>query len=412
MMKNLTLLTLALAAGVVTLPALADMRVPLSAEAIASHQAANPSILLAHTRAAHPATAGSATSATAKVMGTHTQPGTPGPNEFRAYPPSCAADPLPDKASGPPYSASVPLYATDPNNPQSAVIEVATVTVWRIACSSSGVQQTYNPNGLPNAITLVRIDRHDDSITAHVPRFPLLQAKQGTIDFTVAGGRNPASFVRAAVEPNTVVSEAPYDSPVVTSTTYVLENYPYQGSGYFAFSDAFTLRIDPFISGVAPIDILVPDYVPTQATYPDASRDLPISGYMSSAWYSPAHSGEGLVVQLLDNPDGVTHTVFAAWYTYDALGLPFWLIAQGVVNPGDRTLLNAPVYYFTGGGFAGNFGAAADIHPWGTMSMSFPDCNSIHFTYSGQTDAQTGGPAGSGTRDWTRLANVNGLTCE
>ncbi len=413
MIKNLTLLTIALAAGVVAVPALADMRVPLSADAVASHQAANPSRLLTHVRASHPAAPGTAAGTTAKVMGIHTQPGTPGPNDFRAYPPSCAADPLPDKASGPQYTASVPLYATDPNNVQTAVIEVATVTVWRIACSSSGAHQIYNPNGYPNAITLVRIDRHDDTITSDVPRFPLLQVKQGSIDFTVAGGgRNPASFVRAAVEPNTVVSEMAFDNPVVTSTTYALENNPYQGSGYFAFSDAFTLRIDPFIAGVTPVDISVPAYIPSQATYPDAYTNLPISGYMSSAWYSPDHNGEGLVVQLLENPDGVTHAVFAAWYTYDALGLPFWLIAQGVINPGDKAMLNAPVTYLTGGGFAGNFGAAADTHTWGTMSMSFPDCNTIHFTYSGQTDAQTAGPAGSGTRDWTRLASVNGLTCE
>ena len=42
----------------------------------------------------------------------------------------------------------------------------------------------------------------------------------------------------------------------------------------------------------------------------------------------------------------------------------------------------------------------------------FPDCNTMKFTYNGHTDAQTNGPGGSGTRTWTRLANINSLVCD
>jgi hypothetical protein len=407
MMKNLTCLTLALAAGVVAFPVLAAAPVnKLSTAATAAHAAATPSWSSApHVRLTQPASSTAAGVVKPKVMGTHTDPGTPGPNAFRAYPPSCAADPLPDKSTGTSVSAQVPLFATDGHG--NGYTETVTITVWRLPCSSSGAATPYNPNGFGNAITLMRIDRADDTLTSVEPLFPLVQAAQGDNAFTDSSG-NPLqiSVVRSATEPNTVISEAAYNSVITTSTTYVLENYPYQGSGYFTFSDAFTLRIQPVLQGVAPLDLVIPAYPGS------GSSVLPIDGYLSSAWYDPAHGGEGLMVQVLDNPDGVSHTVFAAWYTYDALGLPFWLVAQGVVQPGDTALNNAPVYYYTGGGFSGDFGAQADQHNWGTMSMSFPDCNTIHFSYASQIDAQSGAPGGNGTRDWTRLASVNGLTCE
>ncbi|MEO5622026.1 MAG: hypothetical protein ABJB02_02935 [Dokdonella sp.] len=396
-MNRLIRTTLALAVGMLALPAFAAApSAALSADVQAAHAAAVTSSLhVSHVRAAAPATSGLVQP---KVMGSQTQPGTPAANPFRAYPPSCAADPLPDRASGPTVTARVPLYALDSLN--QGHVEMATVSVWRLPCSSSGTATPYNPSGFANAMTLMRIDRDNDSDTTLTPRFPLVQVSQGGLAFTDA-----RTLVRAAIEPNTVVSETPFDSALLGSTTYVLENYPYTGSGYFTFSDSFVLRIDPQVTGVAPVDIGVQAYTGAGISA------MPITGYLSSAWYDTAHSGEGLLIEMLDNPDGVTHTVFAAWYTYDALGLPYWLVAQGVVQPGITTLTNAPVYYYTGGGFAGNFGASADSHVWGTMSMTFPDCNTIDFSFSGST-ADSSGPSGTGSREWHRLANINGLTCE
>ena len=134
---------------------------------------------------------------------------------------------------------------------------------------------------------------------------------------------------------------------------------------------------------------------------------------MSSSYFDPAHGGEGFVLEVYDNPGGTTRTVFAAWYTYDPLGLPFWLIGQGVINVGANVMTGAPVYYYTNGGFAGDFGATVDSHPWGTITMSFANCNTLNFSYNGATDPNVvDGPAGSGTRTWVRLADINGLNCE
>jgi hypothetical protein len=132
---------------------------------------------------------------------------------------------------------------------------------------------------------------------------------------------------------------------------------------------------------------------------------------MSSAWYDPDHGGEGLVVEIYDNADGTTRTLFASWYTYDANGIPFWLVAQGVASMGSNVFANVPVYYYSGGGFAGDFSSVTQ-YDWGTMNIRFPSCAEMTFDYSGSADAIDGGPAGNGTRTWQRLADINGLNCE
>jgi hypothetical protein len=326
-------------------------------------------------------------------------------NPYRAYPPSCLADPLPDTPSGPSSTFTMPLYTRDSSgNPMTP--EVVTVTLWRMACSSSGNLTPYNTDHGGNAALLMRIDRDSsvDGSTDVFPTFPFLTSNQAN---------TTGNLVRAAMEPNTVVSDGPFDAPVYVSTTYVLENYPYSGSGYTYFDYDFTLLIDPVIdascTGCQSVDIN--GYNPD--AYPAASQNLPIDGYMSSAYFDPAHSGEGFVLEVYDNPGGSTRTVFAAWYTYDPLGLPFWLIGQGVVDVGANVMTGAPVYYYTNGGFAGDFGASVDSHPWGTITMSWASCNTLNFSYNGATDPTVvDGPAGSGTRSWVRISDINGLNCE
>jgi hypothetical protein len=251
----------------------------------------------------------------------------------------------------------------------------------------------------------MRIERSSSSTDAF-PTFPFITSNQGN---------TTGNLVRAAMEPNTVVSDGPYDAPILVDTTYVLENYPYSGSGLTYFNYDFTLDIDPVIDAncTGCQSIHVNGYVPTQNNYPAAFANLPIDGYMSSSYYDPAHSGEGFLLEVYDNPGGTTRTVFAAWYTYDPLGLPFWIIGQGVVDVGANVMTGAPVYYYTNGGFAGDFGTTVDSHPWGTITMSWPDCNTLNFSFNGATDPTiVDGPSGSGTRTWVRISDINGLYCE
>lgn len=403
-MKALIRVTLALAA-VVACPFAVAQPVKLPPEAAAAHATAG----LAHRQKLANLMKQSRAQAGAGVNAV-TATTLSGPriaNPYRAYPPSCLADPLPDTASGPATTFQMPLYTRDSGgNPMTP--ETVTVTLWRMACSSSGNLTPYNTDGGSNAALLMRIERDSsvDGSTDVFPTFPFMTSNQSN---------TTGNLVRAAMEPNTVVSDGPFDAPVYVSTTYVLENYPYSGSGLTLFDYDFTLQIDPVIdancTGCQSLDIN--GYQPNQQNYPAAFANIPIDGYMSSAYYDPAHNGEGFLVDVYDNPGGTTRTVFAAWYTYDPLGLPFWLVAQGSVQVGANAMTGQPVYYFDNGGFAGDFGSTSTIHNWGTMSMSWSHCNKLTFTYNGATDpAIVNGPSGNGTRDWVRISDINGLSCE
>ena len=403
-MKALTRAALALAAValVQTVSAADALSAPTSA-GVAAHRAAvvKKQQLLAKGVAA--AQAGAGVSAVQSTTG--------GPrvaNPYRAYPPSCGIYPLPDTPSGGfVQSTTVPLYTRDgagnAGNPENA-----TITIWRVACSSSGAETPYNFDGGYNAMLLMRIDRSSNDQNV-VPTMPLLTSAQST------SGGTASAYVRAAQDPNTVASELPFDASIfATSSVYVLENYDDPTNlGLTFFDYDFNFTIDPVLddncTGCATIG--VPGYSPTSSTYPAQFQDLPIDGFMSTSWYDSTHSGEGIMMQIFDNGDGATRTLFAAWYTYDDNGIPFWLVIQGSAPFGARSFSNVPVYYYTGGGFAGNF-SGVDQHVWGTMNISFPDCATMTFDFNGAASDVGGGPAGQGSRTFSRLANVNGLTCE
>ncbi len=397
-MKALIRVTLALVATMAVCTAFATDPVKPPPEAAAAHASAGAAIQarMAKFMKDRPATLEQAKNG---YVIDSTVSGPRLPNAVRAYPPSCLADPLPTTPTNlvvNPFQMS--LYTRDDlGNPLTP--EIVTITLWRLPCSSSGALQPYNTDGGPNAALLMRIDRDAsvDGSTTQFPTFPYLTSTQGS----------NTNLVRAAMEPNTVVSDGPFDAPVYVSTTYVLENYPYTGTGYTFFDLAHNLIIDPVIGGFGTNAVTAPigDYTTT------STQNLPIDGYMSSAYYLPGHGGEGLVIDIYDNGDNATRTIFAAWYTYDTVGLPFWLVAQGSMPLNTNNLTNVPVYYYTGGGFAGNF-SGVNSNNWGTMSFSWPDCNTLNFTFNGSTDASIGGPSGSGSRQWKRLSEINGLNCE
>ena len=401
-MKALIRVTLALAA-VVACPLTQAEPVKLPPEAAAAHATAG----LAHRQKLADVMKQSRTGAGVNAVTSTTLSGPRIANPYRAYPPSCLADPLPTAASGPATTFTMPLYTRDSGgNPMTP--ETVTITIWRMACSSSGSTTPYNTDRGANAALLMRIERDStvDGDTDVFPTFPFLTSNQAS---------TTGNLVRAAMEPNTVVSDGPFDAPVYVSTTYVLENYPYSGSGLTLFNYDFTLDIDPVIdancTGCQSLDIN--GYQPDQQHYPAAFQDLPIDGYMSSSYYDPAHNGEGFLLEVYDNPGGTTRTVFVAWYTYDPLGIPFWLVSQGSVQVGANAVTGAPVYYFDNGGFAGDFGSTSTLHNWGTMSLSFANCNEVKFSYNGATDPTiVDGPSGNGTRTWVRISDINGLNCE
>jgi hypothetical protein len=342
----------------------------------------------------------------AKAAGSTTTPGTPMANTYRAYPPSCAAYPLPDKASGPSYTGITSALANPvitASGTYFSATEALTVTVWRLPCSSSGAGVPYNTAGAKNAMTLVRIDRTDDTVIATLPMMPLLLASQGSIDFTSA-----KSYVRLASEPNTVLSDRRYGNMYdlfKTSTTYVLENFSNTTAGQFNFNAAFTLRVDGGVG--SPTDIAVPAYAPAADTYPDASNPISLDGY-AAAQYINSERGEGLIVQVAEGYDSANpkrRQVVFDLLTKDGANKPFWIVGAAAFDPivGGVRGLDIPVTYLVENNAT---------QAWGTVHVAMTSCNLMTVTFTPNADLPQGVPSISGPIAYTRLLGANGMICE
>ncbi len=411
-MKTLIRISLALAAGALALPVFAaDRGGPLvqPTRAHAEQQAARAAL-------AKPAVVAKSAQESADSKSLQA-------NAWRTYPASCLSDPLPTQPTGPVYSKSVKLAALNAADTSQYYFENVTISIWRIACSSGG--EFYN------SATLMRIDRQsqNEGDSDFYPLFPDVRVDMVTsnddIPFDDAYLRD---FVRVAAEPNTVISDTALDSPIVYSQTYVLENFPGAACDgpCFDFNYPFTIRFDNFLGDTASSQyfIDVPVYNPTQGTYPAAFRSLPINGYMTSNWFDPGYGGEGIVVQVYEqqtssvgsclNVGGNTILPFSfTWFTYDDLGLPFWIFGDGCVPAGDPTKITVNANYITGLGFATDFNPADRVvHPWGRVTFEFPSCNEMYVDYVSASGLPQGVPSGSGGLDYLRLGNVNGLVCE
>jgi hypothetical protein len=265
--------------------------------------------------------------------------------------------------------------------------ETVAITIWRVACSGG------------KSATLLEIDRPSNmqGNTDSYPTFPGVWVQQG---FNIA-------YIRLAQDANTLTTNTWVNSPVYRNSVYTLENFSSADFEPFDYNQAFTLTVDNNTGRAVQFDLGV--YQP--ANYPAAAQPLPISGYLTGSWYDAAHGGEGILTEVFDNADGTTRTLFATWYTFDAIGRPFWLVAQATFAIGTTHVDNVPVQYLGNGGFAGQFTSTTRA-PWGTMNFSFPDCNTLSFSYNGATDAQTNGPAGSGSKTWKRVGNIGNLGCQ
>ena len=315
-------------------------------------------------------------------------------NPDRAYPPSCLNAPL----------TTLHLWQNDPNALQAQIkligdpysgnsneanyLETDTITLFRVVCSGG------------KSATLLEIDRpaNLDGNTTLYPTFPGVSVAQG----------NNNIFIRLADDPNTFLTTVYSITPLVYSQVYVLENF-FGGNVQLDYNAAFALTVDTFNTADPNRFTTFNLSAYNKNNYAESTLALPISGYMSSNWFDTNHGGEGTLTQIFENGDG-TRTFTSAWYTFDKSGLPFWLYSQGVIQVGARTTGAVQTFYATGGGFAGNFNSAT-FTPWGTITFTFPDCDHMTFTYTGNADA-VNGPTGNGTRTWLRIANVNGLTCK
>lgn len=123
----------------------------------------------------------------------------------------------------------------------------------------------------------------------------------------------------------------------------------------------------------------------------------------SGSWYTPSRSGEGLIVQVLDNG-----SVIAIWFTFPPPGSAAkqaWILAQGGVIDGSRVRF-ASAFTVRGPRFGAGFDPAARvIENWGTLELNFSDCNNAQMSYAGPAQW------GSGSRAIQRLTSIDELGC-
>ncbi len=330
-------------------------------------------------------------------------------NQDRAYPPSCLQAPL---LTG--------MFANDPARVSNTItlsgdaygsttaeqqyLESDTVTVFRVPCSGG------------TSALLLEIDR-PSNLDGDTSVYPVYPAVYVNVDLS---GVETGIALRTPKDPNTYLSDNVAGTPLYSSSVFVIEN-TYLSELQFDFNPAFALFVYNLLpttnSNADTQEFDIPTYNP--ALYTAASQALPISGYLTGTWYDSTHSGEGIQTEVGEvGTAGTQRFLSVSWYTYDLTGTPYWLVGSGVVTL-DPTTFVAPntvsvtLPYTTNGGFAGDFGPSATKALWGTMQVSFPDCNTMVFTYDTTgTGIPSTVPTGTGTRTWKRFTTVNGLTCQ
>ena len=121
---------------------------------------------------------------------------------------------------------------------------------------------------------------------------------------------------------------------------------------------------------------------------------------MTGAWYDPAQSGHGLVVEALAG-----NRMLATWFAFNPAGTQqSWFLGVGSVSGNTATV--TPVVQPTGGRFIPNFDPSGLVNnAWGTLTFTFIDCD------HGNVDFASTAGYGTGSMNLTRLTRPAGVTC-
>jgi hypothetical protein len=134
---------------------------------------------------------------------------------------------------------------------------------------------------------------------------------------------------------------------------------------------------------------------------PVTARD--IDRFLTGSWYNPAQSGHGFSLEVSANG-----LVVIYWYTYHHDGTPTFILAVGQAN-GDT--VTADAYYNTGMRFGVFDPDERTESPWGSISITFHDCQSATVEY--ESTFEHGGMAfGSGSFPIQRLVSIDQLQCQ
>lgn len=126
---------------------------------------------------------------------------------------------------------------------------------------------------------------------------------------------------------------------------------------------------------------------------------VPDSALLSGSWYDPSHSGEGYVLQMLNNGQALVY-----WFSYDPEGNRRWFF--GIGDMVEQRLIFNDMRTASGAMFGDGFDPeAVELAPWGSLELELGcDTGTARFQ-----PAEEGFPAGE--LDLVRLTALDGLAC-
>jgi hypothetical protein len=127
-----------------------------------------------------------------------------------------------------------------------------------------------------------------------------------------------------------------------------------------------------------------------------------INAGMSGAWYDPAQSGHGIFLEILPG-----NSAFLGWFTFNPAGTQqVWFGGVGSYDSHSQTITFSAVDQPTGGRWIPKFDPAKIVHnPWGSMVLTFTDCN------HGRVDFNSTSGYGIGSMNLVRLTQPAGTSC-
>ena len=130
------------------------------------------------------------------------------------------------------------------------------------------------------------------------------------------------------------------------------------------------------------------------------TTNVPITAGFSGAWYDPAQSGHGILIEVLSSTQ-----ILAWWFTFNPDGTQqSWFGNVGAIN---GTTASIAAVQTQGGQWIPNFDPSNITQPiWGTLTFTFTDCNHGRVDFNSSVTGY-----GTGHMNLTRLTQPAGLTC-
>lgn len=132
------------------------------------------------------------------------------------------------------------------------------------------------------------------------------------------------------------------------------------------------------------------------------ARPVPfaMSSGLTGAWHNAASPGQGLMLEILSD-----HRVFLHWFGYDANGNQHWFGGVGTWN---SNRAEVEVFSYRNGRFPPfNDPAQIERTRWGTLTLTFSDCNTGQMTFAAEPSVGLG----RGTTPLNRITIPDGISC-